>query len=218
MNTGTKTNKLVNQEQALSNYFDAMLFEQTQVATPVESAALTATAAALEEPRAPAVDGMAMTEPPAANEDWKAGRFQAQLFEVAGLTLAVPLAKLAGVIDGQQGMAPIQESSSLLIGRIDYRGAQSPVVDTARFVLPQDRAALLDDNFGDRADHLVIIDGGRWALACSHIGEVVDLEPGDVKWRSQAGKRLWLAGTLLARRCALLDVDELSRELGEGMA
>jgi purine-binding chemotaxis protein CheW len=93
---------------------------------------------------------------------------------------------------------------------------QSKVVDTARFVLPVERAASLAYAPGDRCRHLVMIDEGRWALACSRIGDVVDLEPTDIKWRSASGTRLWLAGTVIARMCALLDIDQLTHELVTG--
>ena len=62
-----------------------------------------------------------------------------------------------------------------------------------------------------------MIDEGRWALGCSRIGDVVDLEPADVKWRSSSGTRLWLAGTVTARLCALLDIDALIRQLDMDM-
>jgi len=37
-----------------------------------------------------------------------------------------------------------------------------------------------------------------------------------VKWRGATGKRLWLAGTVIERMCALLDIDQLTGELAGG--
>ena len=101
---------------------------------------------------------------------------------------------------------------------VPYQGLQSKVVDTARFVLPADRAGQLSDDAAERMQHLVMIDDGRWALACSRIGDVIELDRDDVKWRGSNSKRLWLAGTVIERMCALLDVDQLALELTEGMA
>ena len=150
--------------------------------------------------------------------EWASTRFQALLFEVAGLTLAVPLAKLKGVVPNDQGLTEMPGHSPLFLGVTPYQGVQSRVVDTARFVLPKDRLAKLGEDASERAAHLVVIDEGRWALACSKIGDVIELESGQVKWRTAAGKRLWLAGTVIERMCALLDIDELIRQLGDGMA
>ena len=91
------------------------------------------------------------------------------------------------------------------------------MVDTAGLVLPADRAAL-DPVTRGRAASLLVIDDGRWALACKQIGEVVALDRSEVKWRSTASKRPWLAGTVSERGCALLDVEQLVLLLTESMA
>jgi len=140
------------------------------------------------------------------------------LFEVAGLTLAVPLVKLKGVVPNVNGLTGMPGHSALFLGVTPYQGVQSKVVDTARFVLPQDRAARLGDDASERSAHLVVIDEGRWALACSKIGDVIELESDQVKWRTAAGKRRWLAGTVIEQMCALLDIDELVPQLADGMA
>lgn len=144
-------------------------------------------------------------------------RFEVQLFSVAGITLAVPLSDLAGVISVQQQLGPVPGQSPLVIGSVSWQGVESQVVDTARLVLPADRAAL-DPVTRGRAASLLVIDDGRWALACKQIGEVVALDRSEVKWRSTASKRPWLAGTVSERGCALLDVEQLVLLLTESMA
>ena len=144
-------------------------------------------------------------------------RFEVQLFSAAGITLAVPLSDLAGVISVQQQLGPVSGQSPLVIGRVSWQGVESQVVDTAGLVLPADRAAL-DPVTRGRAASLLVIDDGRWALACKQIGEVVALDRSEVKWRSTASKRPWLAGTVSGRGCALLDVEQLVLLLTESMA
>ena len=210
MKTDTRQQQVLGQQLALSAYLDALL------ETPAEPA-----------PKAPTTTPPASVEPlpeklPVLSEadglpDWVESRFQALLFDVAGLTLAVPLIKLKGVVPHERALTPMPGHSPLFLGITPYQGLQSKVVDTARFVLPQDRAAKLGDDVSERCRHLVMIDDGRWALACSRIGDVVELGRDDVKWRSANGKRLWLAGTVIQRMCALLDVEQLSRELESGL-
>ena len=144
-------------------------------------------------------------------------RFEVQLFSAAGITLAVPLSDLAGVISVQQQLGPVSGQSPLVIGSVSWQGVESQVVDTAGLVLPADRAAL-DPVTRGRAASLLVIDDGRWALACKQIGEVVALDRSEVKWRSSASKRPWLAGTVSERGCALLDVEQLVLLLTESMA
>jgi len=205
--TNTCSDSLLEQQLALGAYLDALL---TDVAVPAVPVAAVVQAPELEQQKpVPVAGGI---------PEWAETRFQALLFEVAGLTLAVPLAKLKGVVVNEQGLTEMPGHSPLFLGVTPYQGVQSKVVDTARFVLPKDRATQLDEDISGRSAHLVVIDEGRWALACSKIGDVIELESAQVKWRTAAGKRLWLAGTVIDQMCALLDIDALTQELIDGMA
>jgi len=220
MKTDTRQEHLLDQQLALSAYLDALLHEDTptrvELGTAIPSVPETPVAVAGTEVEGAVKFEATDTEP--GIPEWAQMRFQALLFEVAGLILAVPLARLKGVVPNEEGLTPMPGHNPLFLGIVPYQGFQSKVVDTARFVLPQGRVAQLSDDAEDRAAHLVIIDEGRWALACSRIGDVVELERTDVKWRTANGKRQWLAGTVIKKMCALLDIDELTRQLVEGMA
>jgi len=128
---------------------------------------------------------------------------QYYLFEVAGLTLAIPLARFEAEIELPEVMTPP-------VGQAWRRIAETPsgpliVIDTAGLILPQESQSFPDD----RVTHLVVLDNGNWALAAHGPGvrEEVDLDR--VHWRSTSGRRFWLAGTQPDRRCALLDLDEI---------
>lgn len=149
--------------------------------------------------------------------DWAQNEFQSLLFQVAGLTLAVPLAKLNGVTpwDVDQ-VTPMPGHSALFLGVLGYHEHKVKVVDAAQVVLPADRLAALDVAPEGRISHVVLVGEHRWGLACSSIGEVVSLGPGDVKWRTAQGKRPWLAGTVVQHMCALVDVEAFISLLEEG--
>jgi len=217
MKTDVRNDTLLEQQLALGAYLDALL---TDGAVATDQTVKTESLSKIETP---AVEPEPATEPVAevvvdGVPEWAQTRFQALLFEVGGLTLAVPLVKLKGVVSNEHGLTEMPGHSSLFLGVTPYQGMQSKVVDTARFVLPKDRVAQLDEDISERAAHLVVIDEGRWALACSKIGDVIELDSEQVKWRTAASKRLWLAGTVINQMCALLDIDELTQQLVEGMA
>jgi len=212
MKTDTRKEQLLDQQLALSAYLDVMLQAETPANVQAESAT-PAVATPSAKPSEEITAGLETGAP-----DWTTTRFQALLFEVAGLTLAVPLIKLKGVVPNETGLTPMPGHSPLFPGIVPYQGIKARVVDTARFILPRDRAARLDADVAGRSAHLVMIDEGRWALACDAIGEVIELEPEDVKWRSANGKRAWLAGTVIEQMCALLDIDALTEELLNGLA
>ncbi len=216
MKTDTQSDLLLSQQLALSVYLEALLHEDTRAAFAP------GTDGPLENDNPPVAGGAeaAQLATPCTDTslpDWAETRFQVLLFEVAGLTLAVPLTSLKGVVSNTEGVTPMPGHSPLFLGVVPYQGIQSKVVDTARFVLPPDRTGQSGDQVQERSSHLVMIDEGRWALACSRIGDVIELDRTDVKWRTTNGKRAWLAGTVIERMCALLDVDELTRQLVEGM-
>jgi len=213
MKTDVRDETLLDQKLALSAYLDALLTDEAEsmpkIDTPVEVPTEEPMPESVSKPQSDLTDGV---------PEWAQTRFQALLFEVAGLTLAVPLVKLKGVVPNEAGLTEMPGHSSLFLGVTPYQGVQSKVVDTARFVLTNDRVTQPEEDIAERSAHLVVIDEGRWALACTKIGDVIELDAGQVKWRSAAGKRLWLAGTVIDQMCALLDIDELTQQLVDGMA
>ena len=233
MSIGVKTGALLDQQLALSAYFEALLGdppvrpvevavpEPVAVAVPVVAPAPVAIVEASPPPVSVA-SLVPVQEPVPASQaderpDWAAAEFQSLLFQVAGLTLAVPLAKLNGVLPlDLNEVTPMPGHSALFLGLIDHLGLQVRVVDTAQVVLPPERLAQDGDTPAGRVSHLVLIGEGRWGLAASGIGQVISLRADDVKWRGSLGKRPWLAGTVIRHMCALLEVDAFLELLGEG--
>lgn len=233
MSIEVKTGALLDQQLALSAYFEALLGdppvrpvevaapEPVAVAVPVVAPAPVAIVAA-SLPPVPVAPLVPVQEPVPASQaqadgrpDWAAAEFQSLLFQVAGLTLAVPLAKLNGVLPlDLNEVTPMPGHSALFLGLIDHLGQQVRVVDTAQVVLPPERLAQAGDP--PAVSHLVLIGEGRWGLAASGIGQVISLHADDVKWRGSLGKRPWLAGTVIRHMCALLEVDAFLDLLGEG--
>ena len=220
-----KTGTLLDQQLALSAYLEALLGESpaapdapaapspapAPVAAPV--AGTPPAPVAVPEPAAATIPAAAAAE---ARPAWAAAEFQCLLFQVAGLTLAVPLAELNGVLPlDLDGVTPMPGHSALFLGLIDHLGQQVRVVDTAQVVLPPERLAAEGDPRG-RVSHLVLIGEGSWGLAASGIGQVISLRPEDVKWRGSQGRRPWLAGTVIQHMCALLELEAFLGLLREG--
>ena len=150
---------------------------------------------------------------PDSHPDWAQQDFQCLLFRVAGLTLALPLAKLNGVLPWDAAaVTPLPNHRPWFLGLREHLGHQVKLIDVAKVVLPPDRWPAPDD--GLPHGKVILIDGGRWGLVCSEVAEVIVLSAAAVKWRSQSGSRRWLAGTVIDRMCALLDSAALAEMLG----
>ncbi len=236
---------VVDQKDALSIYFDALLREEQPeeavqslpAAEPEQVTAPVVTPPVISVPVIPQVDiGVeevttvevatseeVVPEPAKAPVDgvpeWAAGPFQALLFKVSGLTLAVPLAELSGVQEwDKKAVTPMLGNIEWYLGLTDYRGRQAPVVDTAQLVLPPDRLEKLVAGDTERLGHVVFIQDGAWGLACDSVEDVISLEHDAVKWRSSRTKRRWLAGTVLEHMCAIIDPPAFADMLRTGMA
>ncbi len=147
--------------------------------------------------------------------DWAEQEFQCLMFKVVGISLAVPLVKLNGVIPWDNSLTPMPGHSAAFLGLLRHLGQNVKIMDTAQVILPQAQLQQVA-TAEERINKIMLMDEGRWGLACDDIGEVITLQAQDVRWRTEAGRRPWLAGTISERLCALLDTDVMARILTEG--
>jgi purine-binding chemotaxis protein CheW len=149
--------------------------------------------------------------------EWANEPFQILLFKVAGLKLAVPLVDLCGVIEWKESVTEMPGHADFYMGILQHLDYKIAVIDTARMVLPENKLTqLAGDNPRERVKHIVMIDDYRWGLACDRIGEVITLQPNEVRWRTSKSTREWLAGTVIDHMCALLDSEGFAAMLKNG--
>lgn len=148
--------------------------------------------------------------------EWASEPFQALLFKLSGLSMAIPLIELDGILEWPDLMTALPNRSPWYLGLLDNRGKTLPVIELAQLVLPQklrDKHAAEHDTTLNR---IILIGDSNWGIACDSVSEVVTLQPDEVRWRSSRTKRKWLAGTVIDHMCALLDAEGLVDLLGSG--
>ncbi|PMY43312.1 MULTISPECIES: CheW domain-containing protein [Pseudomonas] len=158
------------------------------------------------------------TPPPVAGDDrpsWAAEPFECLLFDVAGLTLAVPLVCLGSIysLAGHE-LTPLFGQPEWFLGILPSQAGNLKVLDTARWVMP-DRYR---DDFRQGLQYVISVQGYEWGLAVHQVSRSLRLDPNEIKWRSHRGQRPWLAGTVIEHMCALLDVSELAELIASGGA
>ncbi|AUM68913.1 CheW domain-containing protein [Pseudomonas fluorescens] len=156
--------------------------------------------------------------PPVPGDDrpaWAAEPFECLLFDVAGLTLAVPLVCLGSIysLAGQE-LTPLFGQPDWFLGILPSQAGNLKVLDTARWVMP-DRYR---DDFRQGLQYVISVQGYEWGLAVHQVSRSLRLDPNEIKWRSHRGQRPWLAGTVIEHMCALLDVSELAELIASGGA
>lgn len=152
---------------------------------------------------------------PLGKPEWAEADFQVMLFKVVGLTLAVPLIELNGVVEcNLSDVTSMPGHADFYLGLLNYLDKSVPLVDTARFVLPPDKLNILAAGAPEeRITRVVMIQDCQYGLACDEVNEVITLSPESVRWRSQRTQRRWLAGTVVEHMCALIDANAFAELL-----
>jgi purine-binding chemotaxis protein CheW len=140
---------------------------------------------------------------------WAQKDFDVLLFQVSGLTLAVPLIALGQIQPLTDELTPLFGQADWFMGLLPTPAGKIRTVNTAKFVMPE----RYDENFLKTAKYVISIDGVPWGLAVDSVNQPITLKPTDVKWRSERTKRPWLAGTVKDHMCALLDIPMIGQLL-----
>ena len=140
--------------------------------------------------------------------------FQALFFQVAGLVLAVPLQELGGIHNLGE-INTLFGKPSWFHGVMLHRNSKLNVVDSAQWVMPEKYDKAMEESLNYQ--YLIMLGESKWGLAAETLVETELIQPGDVKWRSQPGKRPWLLGTIKEKMCALLHVGDLIAMLEQGI-
>jgi len=215
---------VVEAESTLDEFQLAVLEEQARdahvvvapVVVPVAPIAPVVVAPVVVEPVVEVHLPPSITPPPVSGDDrpaWAAEPFECLLFDVAGLTLAVPLVCLGSIysLEGQE-LTPLFGQPEWFLGILPSQAGNLKVLDTARWVMP-DRYR---DDFRQGLQYVISVQGYEWGLAVHQVSRSLRLDPNEIKWRSHRGQRPWLAGTVIEHMCALLDVAELAELIASG--
>lgn len=134
---------------------------------------------------------------------WAQESFDCLLFDVAGLTLAVPLIALGSIHRIENPITPLVGQIDWFIGLYQSGEGSIQVVDTAKWVMPN----RYTEGVVERYQFLIRLADSKWGLACDSVAHAIRLDPTQVKWRTQRSQRPWLSGTVIEHMCALLDAE-----------
>ena len=143
------------------------------------------------------------------------GAFQVLLFEVAGMTLAVPLTELGG-IHQIEAVNPLFGKPAWFKGVLLHRDEKYNVVDTAKWVMSEKSSEKLAES--TKYQYLIVLGESGWGLGCESLTGTETLLPDEVKWRNVEGSRPWLSGMIKKKMCALMNVQQLINMLNQGLS
>ena len=150
---------------------------------------------------------------------WGREDFRCLAFNVSGLKLAVPVQFIDGMqpldlIAATPSLGDASTSNALILGQMKVdRDAENQsfctVLDTARLVMPE----RYDSGMKESYRYILTLKNCDWSIAVDSIGGEIGLSPQNVRWRSEHTRREWLAGTVVDKMCALIDIDLLNRQM-----
>lgn len=145
---------------------------------------------------------VSLTDP----DSWSSQGVECLVFSVCGLKLAVPLLFLGGVYEiTSNDVKPLVGQPKWYLGMVHTDEHHLQVIDTAKLIMPERKQCLSEQGF----KYLIQLEKTPWAIACQSIDDTVRLDASEIKWRGERGKRTWLAGTVIEKMCALIDVNGL---------
>lgn len=123
------------------------------------------------------------------------------VFLVSGLKLAISTDKINDIIDIPKEIKfpdrPLQQS----VFGLDVDSSTVTVINTSILVMPKRK--------GNKPNKMIMIKGANVGFTCDDVIESLNLDKNNICWRTDSTKRKWLAGTVVTRQMALLDVDKI---------
>ena len=195
-----KSLSLVDQEQALARYLEALFSTSPEdVREGIDDAHPQVEQSRDAEPT------QQVLKPPA--------ELSLVMVKQGELQLAFPLVDLAGVRPAPETYARLPRSAPGVLGLYAYRGQHIPVV-SLEFAL--DMPLVPDQIDNHEIDPQVLLLGdGRWGLQVDQVMESVRVPREGVRWREDTQRSPWLVGYVRVGLVSLIDVAELVRRLDE---
>jgi len=127
------------------------------------------------------------------------------VFTVSGLKLAIPNDKISDVIALSEKIALVDNKLLQAVSDFGADRATVSVINTSLLVMP--------DSGWSRPNKIILMKDNHIGLTCDDVVESLKLDKNDVRWRTNNTKRRWLAGTVITRQMALLDVDKIIEDI-----
>ncbi|MGQ8366415.1 chemotaxis protein CheW [Glaciecola sp. 1036] len=137
-------------------------------------------------------------------------RFQALFFNLAGVTLALPLVELGG-IHKLDKVTSLPRKPEYILGLMVKGEEKFQCIDTARWIMPEKYLSLKQEIPAYK--FAVQLGKTGYVLACEAIEDTLEISQHDIKWRDNGKKQPWFAGTVKEKMCALVDAEELVKLL-----
>lgn len=182
-------------QQALTAYLQELLLDSEPTALPL-------TPPALEE--IPATETVE-TSPLIETSSRPIQDSQALLFDIAGLSLVLPLTELDGIENWPiNGLTQLPGQPAHVLGILSSPQQHTRVIDLTTLITSQ-------SSNSEDCRYILLVNNKQLGLAVSAIHRVITLDKENVRWRRETAKtqRPWLAGMLMSPLSSIISLNEL---------
>lgn len=182
-------------QQALTAYLQELLLDNEPTALPLMPPALE------EIPATETVE----TSLPIETTPRPVQDSQALLFDIAGLSLVLPLTELDGIENWPiNGLTQLPGQPAHVLGMLSSPQQHTRVIDLTTLITSQ-------SSNSEDCRYILLVNNKQLGLAVSAIHRVIRLDKENVRWRRETAKtqRPWLAGMLMSPLSSIISLNEL---------
>lgn len=121
------------------------------------------------------------------------------MLNISGLNVAVRVKFIVDVVPASRMQ---EKESAFNLGSLTIKDRQIQVVNLAQILSPKGKLP------AKKPRYIAILRDKPYGIACQQ-SQKVQFQEEQVCWRTQNTTRPWLAGTVMAKKCALIDVEAL---------
>jgi len=141
--------------------------------------------------------------------EWAESSFQSLSFRAAGVEFSLPLVCMKRIVRLDKPLTRLPGLPAWHLGLLSLRGEKVGVIDLARLLHGGESAQ------SNRNDYVLILDDGRWGLACEQLGQAARLEVPDIRWRQARGKPRFMEGVIEKSLTPLLSTRDILRAVNK---
>jgi len=223
------TTKLVHQQDALMDYIGALTIEieienlviEKQVLNEPESENKLFTGSSNVSPLNAVIEeynraqlkkvsnGKIINQKKVISETKDDSYINISVFFVSGLKLAIAADKISRIVNIPSAVNILEKKIKQNVYGLLENGSQIVVINTSALVIPN----VSDHGKSTKSEKIIIIKGSNIGFTCDAEIESLQQNKNAIRWRTDKTKRRWLAGTVVSRQMALLDIDRIIEDI-----
>ena len=146
---------------------------------------------------------------------WGQKQFECLLVKSAGMKIIIPAMSVAYIENVNKKIPRLSLDTEAFHGVITLREQSVAVIDLFSLIAG-------NTSFGDEGsmqhnthyiDHVIVMENGKYALACDDVSQMMRLNPEDVRWNRASFNNPMFIGVVTEHLCPIINIDNLYQQV-----